>query len=135
MQNREICEGSQKATSFLYETAFSIILIVFYFTAPSGCLQWYSKASGQFRSFNYRSEPALNDGPNHLANLNYAVCFRIENGFCGMKYGQVTTEATSFTISGDSSTITATMDALVKYGDQDCAEDYVVIAGKLFYRF
>jgi hypothetical protein len=41
------------------------------------------------------------DYPNHLANLNYAICFRIENGYCGIKYMQPTADIYSFTLSGD----------------------------------
>ena len=75
--------------------------------APSGCLQYFTAASGQFQSFNYRPNirETQGDGPSHLANLNYAVCFRIENGFCGIKYGQVTSDTFSFTISGDSRSV------------------------------
>ena len=84
-----------------------LIFHFFFISAPSGCLQYYTSASGQFKSFNYRTEPAADDGPNHLANLNYAICFRIENGFCGIKYSQVSSDLFSFTLSGDASTITA----------------------------
>jgi hypothetical protein len=75
--------------------------------APSGCLQYFTAASGQFQSFNYKPDirEIQGDGPSHLANLNYAVCFRIENGFCGIKYGQVTSDTFSFTISGDSRSV------------------------------
>ena len=101
--------------------------------APSGCLQYYTAASGQFQSFNYRTDISVDqgDGPNHLANLNYAICFRIEHGFCGIKYGQVTSDQFSFTISGDSSgdTIDITTTAGVKYSDTICNEDYVLIPG------
>ena len=73
--------------------------------APSGCLQYYTAASGEFQSFNYHPEIAQGqgDGPNHLANMNYAICFRIENGFCGIKYSQVSSDTFSFTLSDDSS--------------------------------
>ena len=74
--------------------------------APSGCLQYFTAASGQFQSFNYKTDVRESPpGPSHLANLNYAVCFRIENGFCGIKYGQVTSDTFSFTISGDSRSV------------------------------
>ena len=96
---------------FKYGLKLSINLIflksVLLISAPSGCLQYYTSASGAFKSFNYRTEPAADDGPNHLANLNYAICFRIENGFCGIKYSQVSSDLFSFTLTGDASTITA----------------------------
>lgn len=60
--------------------------LFFFSLAPSGCLQYFSAASGQFTSFNYKTIAPSGDGPNHLANLNYAICFRIANGFCGIKY-------------------------------------------------
>ena len=102
--------------------------------APSGCLQYYTAASGQFQSFNYRTDISVDqgDGPNHLANLNYAICFRIENGFCGIKYSQVTSDVFSFTISEDSSATTIdilTKKENVKYSDSECSKDYVLIPG------
>ncbi len=97
--------------------------------APSGCLQYYTQASGQFKSFNYKPD-VIGDGPNHLANLNYAICFRIENGFCGIKYSQVTSDVNSFTISGDASNIVNLADTnRVKYSDTNCIKDYVVVPG------
>ena len=95
-----------KSNVLLKDLCF-LIFHFFVISAPSGCLQYYTSASGQFKSFNYRTEPAADDGPNHLANLNYAICFRIENGFCGIKYSQVSSDLFSFTLSGDASTITA----------------------------
>lgn len=42
-------------------------------------------------SFNYMEEigtPANPDGVNHLANLNYASCVRMESGYCGIRWSQ-----------------------------------------------
>ncbi len=33
--------------------------------------------------------------------MNYAICVRPANGFCGIRYSQVTTDPFSFTVSGD----------------------------------
>ena len=44
--------------------------------------------------------PANLDGVNHLANLNYAACVRMESGYCGIRWAQYPSEAVSFTISG-----------------------------------
>lgn len=68
--------------------------------APNGCLQYFIGASGTIRSFNYKTT-VNNDLPNHLANQNYAICFRIENGYCGIKYMQPAADIYSFTLSGD----------------------------------
>ena len=102
-----------------------------YILAPSGCLQYYTQASGQFKSFNYKTD-VIGDGPNHLANLNYAICFRIENGFCGIKYSQVTSDIFSFTLTGDASALTALTKDQVEVSDSSCLNDYIVIAGKWF---
>lgn len=45
--------------------------------APPGCLQYYTDTVGHFRSFNL--------GRN-LKNLYYAVCFRIDNGYSGIRF-------------------------------------------------
>ncbi len=67
------------------------------------------QASGEIQSFNYKIE-VTGDNPNHLANLNYAICIRIESGFCGIKYSQPVTDPYSFTISLDASGVsTATV--------------------------
>ena len=44
--------------------------------------------------------PANLDGVNHLANLNYAACVRMESGYCGIRWAQYPSDAVSFTISG-----------------------------------
>ena len=99
--------------------------------APNGCLQYHQGASGQIQSFNYKNEVRTNDEPNHLANLNYAICIRMEGGFCGIRYAAV--DSFSFTLSGDASTIISATDAqtiaMVKYGDSDCNSDYIIVAG------
>lgn len=45
--------------------------------APPGCLQYYTDTVGHFRSFNL--------GKN-LKNLYYAICFRIDNGYSGVRF-------------------------------------------------
>ena len=69
-----------------------------------GCLQYYNGASGMVQSFNYMQDigtPANLEGVNHLANLNYAACVRMESGYCGIRWSQYPSDAVSFTISGD----------------------------------
>ena len=56
------------------------------------------------QSFNYMQDigtPANLEGVNHLANLNYAACVRMESGYCGIRWSQYPSDAVSFTISGD----------------------------------
>ena len=54
-----------------------------------GCLQYFTAETGDLRSFNFRPDVNANNDPNHLANLNYAICIRVANGYCGVKYTQV----------------------------------------------
>ena len=86
-------------------------------------------ASGEIQGFNYKEE-VMNNRPNHIANLNYAICIRMESGFCGIRYSQV--DAFAFTLTGAADAITATTtlgNADVKYGDSQCSTDYLIIAG------
>ena len=53
----------------------------------------------------------------------------MENGFCGIKYSQVTSDIFSFTLTGDSSALTSLTDAQVEVSDSSCLNDYIVIAG------
>ena len=56
--------------------------------APVGCLQYYTGASGEIKSWNYKPDVSATNDPNMLANLNYAICIRVENGYCGIRYSQ-----------------------------------------------
>ena len=88
------------------------------------------EASGQIQGFNYKTE-VTNTQPNQLANLNYAICIRMESGFCGIRYSQVDNFAFTITGAADTITETTTLDANnnVKYGDAACSTDYIIIAG------
>ena len=106
--------------------------------APVGCLQHFMGASGMVMSFNYMEEigtPANTDGVNHLANMNYAACVRMESGYCGIRWAQYPNDMVSFTLSGDASDLTSTSPKDVKsvvYGDDTksgCPYDYVRIPG------
>lgn len=48
-----------------------------YLLAPPGCLQYYTDTVGHFRSFNLGRS---------LKHLYYAVCFRIDNGYSGIRF-------------------------------------------------
>ena len=87
-------------------------------------------ASGEVKGFNYKTEVGTNNEPNQIANLNYAICIRMDSGFCGIRYSQVDNFA--FTVSGAANGITATtvLDKnLVKVGDSACSTDYLLIPG------
>jgi len=54
------------------------------YTAPHDCLQWFTDAVGTFSSFNYlyAATPVVQ----HLANQDYTICIRTNEGFCGIGY-------------------------------------------------
>ena len=91
---------------------------LYFFKAPNGCLQYYMAASGQIHSLNYKTEVQDVDStgtvkkPNHLANLNYAICIRMESGFCGIRYSQV--DNFSFGISGDAAPVRISHNFLIR---------------------
>jgi len=54
------------------------------YLAPEGCLQWFTTAVGTFSSFNYRF--AATPATQHLANQDYTICIRTNQGSCGICY-------------------------------------------------
>ncbi|KAK2719153.1 uncharacterized protein LOC136036987 [Artemia franciscana] len=96
-------------------------------TAPSGCLQYYTSASGTIRSFNYDTVTPSNS--RHLANQDYAICFRMEQGYCGICYSVCDTDP-AFSISlgynPNSGLYTTTTNGAIPYV---CTTDYVQIPG------
>lgn len=68
--------------------------------APSNCLQYYTGPSGAFSSFNYETSqfqdfsstnPSSGQSQGildatYLNGMDYAICFRKENGFCTQSY-------------------------------------------------
>ncbi len=119
--------------------------------APVGCLQYFTAVSGEISSFNYKST-VVDTNSNLLSNLNYAICIRVANGYCGIRYrsclmmiltkilsaddclllrsrySQVTSDPNSFTISEDvRGSPPVPID--VKLGYDQCTTDYLLIPG------
>lgn len=90
------------------------------YTAPQDCLQWFTDASGTFRSFNYVYEatPAVQ----HLANQDYTICIRTAQGFCGICYSVCDSGAAA----GSQFLISASTPAETQLGT-DCATDFIQI--------
>jgi len=75
--------------------------------APTGCLQYFTGATGTVYSYNYQA------GTSHIANQNYQNCIRTEQGYCSISY-----TATEFGVNHiAASSLTQT----------SCSEDYVLI--------
>ncbi|RWS10365.1 uncharacterized protein B4U79_07550, partial [Dinothrombium tinctorium] len=51
------------------------------FQAPNGCLKYYLTPSGTMKSFNFDSD---NKHEGYFNNLNYAMCIKRANNFCGI---------------------------------------------------
>jgi len=97
---------------------------------PTGCLQYFSTDMGTFSSFNYGGvpEPADLSGA-HLANQNYNICIRRNNGKCSICY------ITSVTQIADAATIASSFGLSKGQADlksdvgTNCATDYLEILG------
>ncbi|KAG8224759.1 hypothetical protein J437_LFUL005328 [Ladona fulva] len=48
--------------------------------APSGCMQYYRGTTGMIQTMNFA------DNGRHLANQDYSICMRQEEGFCSIAY-------------------------------------------------
>lgn len=108
-------------------------LIISYFVAPSGCLQYYTRPSGIVRSFNYASSPNSRpsavgvEGSRQIANLNYGICIEAESGSCSITYAPLSSDPYSFTLSGDVGAVDVSMLGNGLLQDQNCTTDYVII--------
>merc|ERR1712110_1057886 len=98
---------------------------------PEGCLQYHTATSGRFETFNW---PATNNAADatgatsrgHLANQDYSVCIRQNEGFCCVQY-QVCSDAST----ADAMSIFRPMgdDGAAALVDSSCDRDYIGIAG------
>ena len=78
---------------------------------PTDCLQWFTGTTGFIPSYNYPSGT-------HLANQDYSICIRAEQGYCSISYAQVST--TGFQLSGQTPSSAAVVGS-------SCTEDYLLI--------
>ena len=63
--------------------------------APVGCLQYFRTVTDVVQSFNYKEDVSSAvvaggsiTGVNHLANMDYSACVRMEAGYCGIRWSQ-----------------------------------------------
>ncbi|XP_044731729.1 uncharacterized protein LOC123294684 [Chrysoperla carnea] len=83
--------------------------------APSGCLMYYTEASGTVKSFNYGQSTGVT---RQLANNNYGVCIEMAPNNCGIQW---TATQMSFFVSGGDITLGPSI------GTDLCNSDYVII--------
>ena len=115
-------------------------------TAPSGCLQHYTTATGTIESLNFRgigkatpillpgqSMPSMIPGqqlyqttgfpsPNYYNNMHYGICVAKQPKMCAIKWSSIQFDFGGRTI-GQSSTETN----CVEYGLTDDIGDYIII--------
>eukprot|EP00095_Tigriopus_kingsejongensis_P000866 maker-scaffold1675_size31566-snap-gene-0.5 protein:Tk00866 transcript:maker-scaffold1675_size31566-snap-gene-0.5-mRNA-1 annotation:"hypothetical protein SINV_00302" len=85
-----------------------------------GCLQYHTGLTGRFTSFNF-----LPTNDNHLANQEYAICIRQEEGMCCIEYTPCA-DTNSYSFNAIDAISTSQTSIL----DTDCATfDYIGIEG------
>eukprot|EP00095_Tigriopus_kingsejongensis_P012199 maker-scaffold1149_size94623-snap-gene-0.17 protein:Tk12199 transcript:maker-scaffold1149_size94623-snap-gene-0.17-mRNA-1 annotation:"hypothetical protein EAG_02482" len=62
--------------------------------SSAGCLQYHTGIAGRFSTFNF-----IPTNDNHLANQEYSICIRQEEGMCCIEY-QACSDDNSFSING-----------------------------------
>jgi len=82
---------------------------------PEGCLQYHTTLTGRFQTFNFEEST----DPVHLANQDYGICIRQEDGYCCIQY-TLCSDTNSFSLGAPAATATQ---------DTNCALDWVGIAG------
>lgn len=84
--------------------------------APSGCLMYYTEASGTVKSFNYGQSTGIT---RQLANNNYGVCIEMAPNNCGIQW--TATQMSFFVSGGDSTSLSPSI------GTDSCNSDYIII--------
>jgi len=87
---------------------------------PGGCLQYFTGTSGYLYNFGRLSSTV--DGAStskHLANQDYTMCIRREEGYCSMEYfSKYDTSDQGFAVSAGTTGL---------FGSVDCTADYIQI--------
>ncbi|XP_067129256.1 uncharacterized protein [Centruroides vittatus] len=116
---------------------------------PSNCLQYYTGVQGNIKSFNYNFNPRFDQiqgnqpfetvENGYFNNLDYAICFRKELGFCSITFtvanSTISTTGNnlpspSFAIrQGDGS---SPVQGMAQAGPTECQSDYLILANIRF---
>ena len=90
------------------------------FTPPNGCLQYHTELDGRLTTFNF-----IPTNDNHLANQQYSICIRQEEGYCCVQY-MVCADANSMSLDGN---VGANNINNLPFTGTDCVQDYLEIEG------
>lgn len=107
------------------------------FSAPAGCLQYYTDLSGTVQSFNYGATISgsvvdignnmTRPGTRQLANQNYGICVQMQPGYCSIQWSQSGDSLNSFTVSGNTTDEIVLNGVLSGTVGENCTTDFVVI--------
>jgi len=117
------------ATSRSWKIRISQIPCGANYLAPEGCLQWFTTAVGTFSSFNYEYVTAVTP-TQHLANQDYTICIRTNQGSCGICYqvcDSSTPDANKFRLSVAPTVTNAAVDV-------GCTTDWIQIPCAMNYQ-
>ena len=76
------CSDVRVSSSFLTKLCKNFFLLII---APEGCLQYFVSPEGYIKSFNFDMEQSP-----YPSDLDYSICIRRQQGFCGINLGVYT---------------------------------------------
>lgn len=112
------------------------------FSAPAGCLQYYTALTATVKSFNYGTQingavvTYTNDttfaGTRQLANTNYGICVYMQPGYCSIQWAQGS-DSTSFTLTNNTALVEVVSGLPADPGTAEaCISDFVVIPNPIW---
>lgn len=67
------------------------------------------------------------EGSRQIANLNYGICIAAEPGSCSITYAPLSSDPYSFTVTGDTGGVDASLLGTATLQQQMCTTDYIII--------
>ncbi|XP_050737868.1 uncharacterized protein LOC127009124 [Eriocheir sinensis] len=104
------------------------------YRAPVGCLQYYTETTNVVKSFNYDGVPETH-GTQQLAGMEYAVCIRRADNYCGITWvANTDSDPYSFTMTDNAKVVEESTlgTRYVSTRGNKCISDFVVIPGGLY---
>jgi len=108
--------GSAASSIRQFEVKVTQIPCAASYRPPSGCFQYHQGLTGRFQTFNFQDTATQ-----HLANQNYDICIRQEDGYCCVQYSPCA-DPNSYTLDELAIAAEAEVGTL-------CSLDYIEIDG------
>ena len=109
--------GSAASSIRQFEVKVTQIPCAASYRPPSGCFQYHQGLTGRFQTFNFQDTATQ-----HLANQNYDICIRQEDGYCCVQYSPCA-DPNSYTLDELAIAAEAEVGTL-------CSLDYIEIDGR-----